>query len=152
MAASPELMPYLIRLKQAADLHSNRISQWLALEQLNDVGRAQRLVRLANSYRNKRDHFQSALEHSFGDLANWDTPAGGLFFWLRLNRPIDTAALLSAAIEHKVAFMPGAPFFADSAQGYPALRLNFTHANSEAADRGLATLARLISERHDRTN
>ena len=43
--------------------------------------------------------------------------------------------------------MPGEPFFADAALAYPALRLNFSHASAEAADRGLATLAYV--EPHD---
>ena len=152
LAASPELMPYLIRLKQAADLHSNRVSQWLALEQLNDPRRAERLAALASIYGDKRDHFQKALELHLGRLAHWEIPAGGLFFWLRLKKNIDTGELLSAAIAENVAFMPGEPFFADSSCAVPALRLNFSHASAEAADRGLRTLARLISERYDRPN
>ncbi|MBZ5703386.1 MAG: hypothetical protein LAN84_16255, partial [Acidobacteriia bacterium] len=36
LAASPQLLPFLTRLKQAADLHSNQVSQWLVLQQLND--------------------------------------------------------------------------------------------------------------------
>jgi 2-aminoadipate transaminase len=143
-------MPYLIRLKQAADLHSNRISQWLALEQLNEPGRAQRLLGLANIYRLKRDHFQNALRRRFSGLAEWDIPSGGLFFWLRLNKAIDTAELLSAAIGENVAFMPGEPFFAESTGAYPAIRLNFSHASAQAADRGLATLASLIADRNSR--
>src|SRR5205823_6205704 len=51
MAASPELVPLLVRLKQAADLHSNRVSQWLVLRQLDDPGRARRLRELADWYR-----------------------------------------------------------------------------------------------------
>ncbi len=152
LAASSDLMPYLIRLKQAADLHSNRISQWLALEQLNDPGRSLRLARLANTYRLKRDHYQNALERHFGRLAHWEVPAGGLFFWLKLNQAIDTSELLSAAIAENVAFMPGEPFFAESNQTCPALRLNFSHASAVAADRGLATLARLVSKRYNRPN
>ncbi len=152
LAASSELMPYLIRLKQAADLHSNRISQWLALEQLNDPDRAGRLANLANTYRLKRDQYQAGLQRHFRGLADWALPAGGLFFWLKLNQHIDTAELLSAAIAENVAFMPGEPFFAQAAGAYPALRLNFSHAGAEAADRGLATLARLISERYHRSN
>jgi 2-aminoadipate transaminase len=148
LAASKELMPFLIRLKQAADLHSNRISQWLALEQLNDHSRVQRLAGLADAYRLKRDHYQLALERNFHHLASWEIPAGGLFFWLKLKRAINTAELLGDAIKQNVAFMPGEPFFADAALAYPALRLNFSHASAEAADRGLATLARLVSERH----
>ncbi len=144
LVASPDLMPWLIRLKQAADLHSSRISQWLVLEQLQSSGRAERLAGLAKSYRAQRDRFQAILLEHFSDLATWSLPAGGLFFWLRLNRPIDTTTLLAWAIDQSVAFMPGEPFFADRAQAYPAIRLNFSHATADQARRGLAVLAGLL--------
>lgn len=89
LAASPQLMPYLTRLKQAADLHSNRISQWLVLQQLRDADRDERLVGLAAAYRHKRDYFSGALARHLGNLATWQTPPGGLFFWLTLARHID---------------------------------------------------------------
>lgn len=146
LAASRSLMPFLTRLKQAADLHSNRLSQWLALESLQDSNRAARLQSLATHYRVKRDRFASHLSRHFDGLASWQTPPGGLFFWLRLHRELDTSALLAAALERQVAFMPGEPFFADASHRYPALRLNFSHAGVEAAEAGLARLAELIRE------
>ena len=144
MVASPELMPMLIRLKQAADLHSNRLSQWLVLRQLEDPDYAPRLVRVAAQYRVKRDAFGVALERHFSDIADWEIPLGGLFFWLRLRRPIDTRELLSRAIERGVAFMPGESFFHQPADGFGTLRLNFSHAGASEAERGLAVLADLM--------
>ncbi len=144
LAASPDLMPWLVRLKQAADLHSSRVSQWLVLQQLDQADRPARLAALADRYRGQRDRFQSGLLEYFSELATWQVPAGGLFFWLRLERPIDTSALLASAIERQVAFMPGEPFFAGSSQRYPAIRLNFSHASDADARRGLATLSALI--------
>ncbi len=144
LAAAPELLPFLTRLKQAADLHSNRVSQWLVLQQLNDPAREQRLQELAARYRQRRDAFEAALRRHFGDLASWQTPPGGLFFWLTLNRRIDTRSLLPQAIEAGVAFMPGEPFLPEAVEGCGQLRLNFSHASEEQADRGLAKLAALV--------
>ncbi|MBI4938419.1 MAG: PLP-dependent aminotransferase family protein [Nitrosomonadales bacterium] len=146
LVASPELLPFLTRLKQAADLHSNRVSQWLVLQQLNDAARAQRLRELANSYRQRRDAFETALRRHFGDLARWQTPPGGLFFWLTLNRCIDTRLLLPAAIDAGVAFMPGEPFIPMQVASCGQLRLNFSHASEAQAEIGLAKLAELIRE------
>lgn len=146
MAASPALMPFLVRLKQAADLHSNRLSQWLALRQLEEPGCEARLARVAADYRVKRDAFAAALARHFGDLADWEVPMGGLFFWLRLRRPQDTRALLSPAIERGVAFMPGESFYPESASGMGTMRLNFSHAGAAGAERGLRTLAALVRE------
>ncbi len=146
VAASPALVPLLTRLKQAADLHSNRLSQWLVLRQLEDPGWESRLVRIADAYRARRDDFGAALKRHFSGRADWQLPQGGLFFWLRLRTPFDTRGLLPRAIESGVAFMPGEAFFADPAEGTGTMRLNFSHANAIEAERGLATLARLVGE------
>jgi 2-aminoadipate transaminase len=144
LAASPRLVPYLTRLKQAADLHSNRISQWLVLQQMRDTGRDERLVRLAAAYRRKRDYFAAALEQHLGDLATWQMPPGGLFFWLTLARHMDTRTLLPEAIRRGVAFMPGEPFYPDLRKSCGALRLNFSYASEEQIGRGLSVLAELL--------
>lgn len=144
LAASPHLMPYLTRLKQAADLHSNRISQWLVLQQMRDAGRGERLADVAAAYRRKRDYFAGALQRHLGDLATWQTPPGGLFFWLRLARHRDTRTLLPEAIRRGVAFMPGEPFYPELPESCGALRLNFSHAGEEQIERGLSILAELL--------
>ncbi len=146
LAASPELLQFLTRLKQAADLHSNRVSQWLVLQQLKDPAHGGRLKDLADRYRQRRDDFEAALRRHFGDLATWQTPPGGLFFWLTLNRPIDTRLLLPKAIEAGVAFMPGEPFMPAKVVDCGQLRLNFSHANEAQADTGLGKLASLVRE------
>lgn len=144
LAASLELLPFLTRLKQAADLHSNRISQWLVLRELRDPARGRRLEALAERYRQRRDAFQAALRRHFGDLASWRIPPGGLFFWLTLNRRVDTRLLLAKAIEAGVAFMPGEPFLPMEADGSGQMRLNFSHASEAQAEVGLKRLAALV--------
>ncbi|MFZ2451356.1 MAG: PLP-dependent aminotransferase family protein [Methylovulum miyakonense] len=144
LAASPDLLPYLTRLKQAADLHSNRVSQWLVLQQLNDPARSQQLDKLAGAYRQRRDAFEAALRRNFSGLASWQTPPGGLFFWLTLNRRIDTRQLLPKAIEAGVAFMPGEPFLPMEVENCGQLRLNFSHADATQAELGLGKLAELV--------
>jgi DNA-binding transcriptional MocR family regulator len=141
-------LPDLVRLKQAADLHSNRISQWWVLQQLADPGRAARLAQLVASYRDRRDAFAASLNRHFGELAEWASPPGGLFFWLRLDPDlaVDTQALRAPALERGVAFMPGEPFYPEHHACANAMRLNFSHADPVAADRGLATLAALLRE------
>jgi DNA-binding transcriptional MocR family regulator len=144
LAASPDLVPLLTRLKQAADLHSNRVSQWLVLQQLQDPRHTQRLADLAAAYRDKRDIFAAALHRHFAGLARWDLPPGGLFFWLRLTGHLDTRELLPQAIARGVAFMPGEFFFPGRAQPTGTLRLNFSHAGEQQVEGGLEILAELI--------
>jgi DNA-binding transcriptional MocR family regulator len=88
---------------------------------------------------------QAGLLRHFRDIAEWEIPHGGLFFWVRLKRDCDTRALLVKALERNVAFMPGEPFFANPACAC-FMRLNFSHSTPERMERGLAILAEVIRE------
>ena len=144
LIASPDLFPHLLRLKQAADLHTNRVGQWQALQWLGTDRLKQHLGELRSYYRVRRDAFQSALETHFADLAEWNLPSGGLFFWLTLKQPLDTRKLLDAALAVDVAFMPGEPFFPDPEANHGHLRLNFSHVDPALLDEGLRRLAQVI--------
>jgi DNA-binding transcriptional MocR family regulator len=99
LAGSPEPLPGLVRLKQAADLHSCRLSQQLALAALRDAGCDSRLETLRTRYRARRDGLTLALAAELGPLARRELPPGGLFLWLELaERHCDTGALLAPAL------------------------------------------------------
>jgi 2-aminoadipate transaminase len=144
LIATPDLYPYLLRLKQSADLHTNRIGQWQALQWLGSEQYHSHLSELRRFYRLRRDAMQAALEDHFGDLADWQLPQGGLFFWLQLKRPVDTRTLLAPALAQDVAFMPGEPFFINPEQNLGYLRLNFSHVAPERLAEGLRRLAEVI--------
>jgi len=146
LIASADLFPYLLRLKQSADLHTNRIGQWQALQWLGSDHYQAHLGQLREFYRVRRDAMQAALREHFSDLATWELPQGGLFFWLTLKQPLDTRTLLNRALAEDVVFMPGEPFFVepDANPGY--LRLNFSHVAAERMDEGLRRLAQVIRD------
>ncbi|HRC72759.1 MAG TPA: PLP-dependent aminotransferase family protein [Candidatus Competibacter sp.] len=147
IAASENVHPYLVRLKQSTDLHTNRIGQWWCARFLHSRDYPAHLERLRGFYRERRDAMQAALAHHLGDLADWTQPSGGLFFWVRLQGGGDTRALLVRALERKVAFMPGEAFFANPDPRHGAyMRLNFSHATPEQLARGMAVLAEVIRE------
>ena len=144
LIAHPSLMPHLVRLKQAADLHTNRPGQWLALEYMRSADKLERLARLQAFYRERRDAFAAALESEFADLADWQVPAGGLFFWLKLKQPRNTRPLLQPALAAGVAFMPGEAFFAEKEPPVGYLRLNFSHTEPELMVEGLRRLRKVL--------
>ena len=146
LIATPDLFPYLLRLKQSADLHTNRIGQWQALQWLGSERYRAHLAELRSFYRVRRDAMQAALEEHFADLASWERPEGGLFFWLQLKQPLDTRALLKPALEQDVVFMPGEPFFVDPDTHHGYLRLNFSHVAPERLNEGVRRLAGVIRE------
>lgn len=146
LIASPDLFPHLLKLKQSADLHTNRIGQWQALQWIGSEKYQQHLSELRGFYRERRDAFQSALETHFADLAHWNMPQGGLFFWLTLKQPLDTRTLLNEALANDVAFMPGEPFFPEPDKNLGHLRLNFSHIDPARLDEGLKRLAAVVRQ------
>ena len=144
LIAHPSLMPHLVRLKQAADLHTNRPGQWLALEYMRSADKLERLARLQAFYRERRDAFAAALESEFADLADWQVPAGVLFFWLKLKQPRVTRPFLQPALAAGVPFMPGEAFFAEKEPPVGYLRLNFSHTEPELMVEGLRRLRKVL--------
>lgn len=145
IAASEDVFGKLVMLKQSVDLHSSRLSQHIVREAIASPDWPARMERLADLYRERRDAFAEALDRHFTGLATWETPKGGLFFWLKLAHPVDSRELLVESIERNVAFMPGEEFYPDEPE-IGTIRLNFSHASAEDAERGLSTLAELIRE------
>ncbi len=146
LIATPDLFPHLLRLKQSADLHTNRVGQWQALQWLGSEKYKTHLGELRDFYRVRRDAMQLSLQEHFADLAEWNVPQGGLFFWLTLKQPLDTRTLLDAALAQNVAFMPGEPFFAEPENNPGYLRLNFSHISPDRLGEGLSRLARVIRQ------
>jgi 2-aminoadipate transaminase len=144
LIASPDLFPHLLKLKQAADLHTNRVGQWQALQWIGSETYQEHLLELRGFYRTRRDQFEAALKRHFSDLAEWNSPQGGLFFWLTLKQKLDTRTLLDTALAQNVAFMPGEPFFTDPEANPGYLRLNFSHIDPQRLDEGLKRLANVI--------
>nr|BFD43610.1 PLP-dependent aminotransferase family protein [Pseudomonas sp. FFPRI_1] len=146
LIASQDLFPHLLRLKQSADLHTNRVGQWQAMQWIGTAQYQQHLHELRGFYRQRRDAFQAALETHFSDLAQWQVPQGGLFFWLSLKQPLDTRTLLDSALAQDVTFMPGEPFFSEPERNLGHLRLNFSHIDPARLDEGLKRLATVIRQ------
>jgi DNA-binding transcriptional MocR family regulator len=146
LIASADLFPHLLRLKQSADLHTNRLGQWQALQWIGTQRYSEHLLTLRDFYRQRRDAFEASLQTHFADIAEWNSPQGGLFFWLTLKDPLDTRTLLKEALARDVAFMPGEPFFADPDANLGYLRLNFSHIDPERLDEGLKRLAAVVRE------
>ena len=146
LIASPDLFPHLLRLKQSADLHTNRVGQWQAMQWIGSRQFQEHLDALRSFYRQRRDAFQVALQSHFADLADWQVPEGGLFFWLSLKQPLDTRTLLKSALEQDVTFMPGEPFFSEPERNHGHLRLNFSHIDPARLDEGLKRLATVIRQ------
>jgi 2-aminoadipate transaminase len=123
----PEAMTTMVeRAKQAADLHTSTFVQAVALELLRSGTMEERLPALRAFYRDQRDALADALEAEVGpERLRFARPSGGMFLWARLPDGRDATELLRTAVAHGVAFVPGAPFFADAPE-VETLRLSYS--------------------------
>jgi 2-aminoadipate transaminase len=76
----------------------------------------------------------------------WTRPQGGLFLWVELPAPLDAEALLQDALQEKVAFVPGRPFFPHGG-GHHTLRLNFSYCPPPLIGEGIARLGNVVARR-----
>jgi len=139
LRAPSSLLPALTVAKQAADLHTSTIDQAAAAAWLAAVDLDAHVRRLCAAYRERRDAMVSALPAVLPAGSAWTEPEGGMFTWVRLPGDVDAAALLPAALEHAVAFVPGAPFFAGTPDR-ATLRLSFTTHTPDVIVEGMARL------------
>lgn len=143
--AAPAVIEKLVQAKQAADLHTSTLNQWIAFELAQDGFLDWHVPRLRAAYRERRDAMLSALERHFPADATWTRPEGGMFLMVTLPGRPRTTELLERAIRAGVAFVPGEDFHLDGG-GAHTLRLNFSNADPEAIEEGIRRLAAALDE------
>ncbi len=145
VVAPKAVYPKLLQAKQAADLHSPGFNQRMIAEVMKDGFLERHVPTIRALYKSQRDAMLAALAHEMpaGDADNtltWNTPAGGMFLWARLPQGMNAVDLLPFAVEQGVAFVPGAPFYADHGDER-TLRLSFVTPSVDEIHRGVAALA-----------
>jgi 2-aminoadipate transaminase len=146
MVAPAALYPKLLQAKQAADLHSPGFNQRVAAEVMKDGFLERHVPTIRSLYKAQRDAMLAALSREMQGLdLQWNAPDGGMFLWARLPQGLNAIELLPKAVENGVAFVPGAPFYADAADAR-TLRLSFVTASAEQINTGIAALAATIRQ------
>ena len=142
VAARP-LIDRLVLAKQAADLHTSTFNQHLALELATNGCMDEFVPQLRHAYKERLGAMLAALEKHFPPGASWTRPDGGIFLLVTLPEHVDATKLLPAAIEEKVAYVPGEEFHLNG-QGTNTLRLNFSNATPEKIAAGIARLGEVF--------
>ena len=98
---------------------------------------------LRRAYRGRVEAMQDSLRSEFGELATWQRPDGGYFFWLRFDDDVDTALLRDRAGELETGFQPGSVFSSDG-RLRNFLRLSFAHYHEDDIREGIARMRPLF--------
>lgn len=145
MAPEP-VVKMCVMAKQGMDLHTSTFAQMVAYDVAKDgyLDQHKRLIRQV--YKERRDVMLAAMDAYFPPEVTWTRPAGGLFLWATFPEWLDAADVLKTAIEHKVAFVPGAAFHPNAADGvgHNTCRINFSNANTEQIEIGIERLGRVL--------
>ena len=144
--APEEVIRKLVVAKQAADLHTSTFTQMIAYE-VSRGGFIDRHVPLIREvYGHRRDVMLAAMDRYFPPEVDWTQPKGGLFLWGILPKYLDAADVLEAAVEKKVAFVPGEPFH-PTGGGKNTMRINFSNATPEKIEEGIFRLGKVLAEK-----
>jgi 2-aminoadipate transaminase len=147
MIAPAELLAKATMCKQFSDAHTSTFAQATAAQYLRSGRMPATLAHVRKVYGERANAMGAALKRELGDAIEFAQPHGGLFFWARLTgahgKLADASVFARKAIEQLVAFVPGAPFFAENPD-VATLRLSFATANVEKIEEGIARLGRAL--------
>lgn len=149
--AARALATKLIQAKQASDLHTSTLSQCVALELIRSGWNwTAHLDAVRGLYRQQRDRMAQALRQHLPAGWTWRVPEGGMFFWLQGPAGLDTQALLPAAVQAGVAYVPGAAFYTqDTPQARASMRLSFVTLDEARLNEAVARLGACLHAAQD---
>jgi len=133
----------LVQAKQGSDLHTSTFSQMITYEVAKDGFLEKHVGVIRDVYRKRRDLMLEMIDEMFPEEVSYIRPEGGLFFWVRAPEQINTEEMLAKAVEAKVAYVPGSPFYANGG-GHNTMRLNFSNASEEGIKIGMTRLCKVM--------
>ncbi|HEM61104.1 MAG TPA: PLP-dependent aminotransferase family protein [Chloroflexi bacterium] len=146
VVAPAEVVEKLVQAKQGADLHTSSLDQMMVYEVVRDGFLEEHVKEIREMYRLRRDAMLAAMDQHFPKGTGWTRPQGGLFLWVTLPEGVDCLELIEAAVEQRVAFVPGTAFYADG-RGRDSLRLTFATCPTDMIDEGIKRLGKAIAKR-----
>jgi DNA-binding transcriptional MocR family regulator len=147
MIAPAALLARATMCKQFSDAHTSTFAQATAAQYLKAGRMPATLNTVRRVYAERAQTMGEALHQTLGSALRFTQPQGGLFFWANLTgangQETDGSALAKRAIEKGVAFVPGAPFYANNPDS-SAIRLSFATADVAKIKEGIARLGQAL--------
>ena len=143
IVARDEIMEKLIIAKQASDLHTNYFGQRIILQYLTDYDIDEHIEKIKEAYGRQRDCMVAAIEEYFPEETSYTKPEGGMFLWITLPEGLSALDVFKNAIEKKVAFVPGDPFYVNRSD-VNTLRLNYSSVDEDAIRTGIRRLGQVL--------
>jgi 2-aminoadipate transaminase len=142
VASSPRLRESFFNVKEGTDIHNERVMTraiyHAASGFLDDHVAASRDI-----YRRRRDAMLAGLAREMPPGTHWTTPGGGFFLWVTLPEGYDTDAMLPAATDRGVIYLPSSWFYPDRSWTR-SMRLNFSSQPEERISEAMRVLAETV--------
>lgn len=133
----------LADIKMQTDYGSSNISQWVCYEFFKSGAYEEFTESLRKTLLKRRDLMLKLLEAYFPDIATWHKPKGGLYIWVKLNKPILLNKLFKNCYEKGVVINPGNLYDPGDRQ---SIRLSFAYAKVDELEKGLKLLSAEIKK------
>jgi 2-aminoadipate transaminase len=146
IVARDDIMNKIVVGKQAADLCSPALTQYISYEFISRGWLDDYVAVVRREYPKKKNAMIAALEKYFPTNTSWTNPQGGLFVWAKAPECIDTNAMFREAIEAKVAYVVGIAFYPNRNDNCH-MRLNFSAVDPEHITEGIRRLGDLLKSK-----
>jgi 2-aminoadipate transaminase len=143
--AEQSVIQRLVLAKEAADLCGSSFTMLITERYFAGDRWRENLTTFVALYRSRRDAMLEALPEHFPADTAWTRPAGGFYIWVTLPGWVDAQAMLAAAVERRVAYVPGTAFYPDG-RGRNQMRLAFCHPTEERIREGIGRLGALLED------
>jgi 2-aminoadipate transaminase len=140
------LLTTVLRIKGNHDFGSSNLLQQLLARAISSGRYEKHLGALRHRYARKARVMAEAMRAHFPPGVEWQTPEGGLYYWVRLPRRLKSSAkspLFQAALSREVLYVPGQLCYAeDPARRRPdhEMRLSFGAAGEKSLVAGIERL------------
>lgn len=138
-----ELLNHIETAKQASDLHTNIFAQYILHDYLTNNAYEEHVEKIIKLYKEQADAMLAAMEKYFPAHVSYTKPEGGMFIWVTMNNGANALDKFHEAMEQKVAFVPGNPFYT-SKTDVNTMRLNYTNATPETIEEGIKRLGKIL--------
>lgn len=145
ISENKELLKCISVAKEAGDLHTNIFSQYLIWDYLTNNDLDMHIAKIKALYQKQAQAMMDAMDRYFPSTVKYTKPHGGMFLWVTLPEGVSAMSLFPKALEKKVAFVPGDPFYI-GVENANTMRLNYTNADCETIEEGIRRLGDLLKE------
>ena len=145
IVAPPEIYDKLLIAKQASDLHTNQFAQCVLIEYLAMGTFDAHVEKIRRVYGRQREIMISSIKKHFPPQVQFTQPEGGMFLWITLPGELSSMKFFDLAIKHRVAFVPGHPFYIGKKETN-TLRLNFSSVDGPTIEEGIKRLGKALNQ------